>query len=57
MEKKFMTLTPFFFRFYICVQIFIAIEPIIKIFFLWARSPKVDQHHDENNAHFVNTHD
>ena len=35
-EKKFMTVTPFFIRFYICVQIFITIERLIKIFLLLA---------------------
>ena len=32
-KKKFMKITPFYFRFYTCVQIFIGIERIIKIFF------------------------
>ena len=39
MEKKFWTVTPFYFRFYICVQIFITIERIIKIFFFWGEGP------------------
>ena len=33
MEKKFLTVTPFSFWFYICVQIFIIIEQMIKILF------------------------
>ena len=33
-----MIFTPFHFRFYICVQIFIAIKRILKIFFLGVRT-------------------
>ena len=42
-----MTVTPFYFRIYICVQIFITTERIIKIFFLfWANgSLKVENLH------------
>ena len=33
-----MTVTPFYFRFYICVQIFITIERILKFFFCFGRT-------------------
>ena len=37
-----MTVTPFYFRFYICVEIFITIERILKIFLFWAYDPLND---------------
>ena len=40
MEKTIMTVTPFCFLFYICVQIFIGIKRIIKIFCLVCGPPK-----------------
>ena len=36
-----MRVTPFYFRFYICVQIFITIERIIKFFFLGVYGPLI----------------
>ena len=40
MEKMFMALTSFYYRFYMCVQIYITVERIIKIFVLfWAYGP------------------
>ena len=34
-----MTVIPFYFRFYICLQNFITIERIIKIYLFWANGP------------------
>ena len=34
-----MTVSPFYFRFYMCVQILITIERKIKIFIFWANGP------------------
>ena len=42
LEKKFNAFTPVYFRFYLCVQIFITIERIIKIFFCLYGSLKGD---------------